>query len=285
MPLCGSGGGSPPADLVGIGAQCERAGLDGFFVAPSPGWDPYVLLGAVAATTCRVVLGCLAARPDERAPSMLAKVVSGLDVCSAGRAVLGLDATPRRETPEDHAGETSELDGLGEALEVCRAMIREEAPSLSIGGSAIAGAWNEPRLADLPVAVLVPFAGRRRSLVAAGIELAARFAEICVVDVGATGAGRLWDRRPGSPGGGESAGEWIRSRLDGACLAAGRAPGEVRLLVICAEQGGVGDRGVRARAREWLASVADGIVVDLDPSLLAGGRGEALLEAIGSLPG
>ncbi|HUY29848.1 MAG TPA: LLM class flavin-dependent oxidoreductase [Acidimicrobiales bacterium] len=272
--------------LVDLGVTAERAGLDALFVGPSPTLDPYVLLGGVAASTSELALGCLAAHAGERPAAMLAKVVTGLDVCSGGRAVLGITDEPAGFTPavdRDGGGGRPDTGRLSDALEICRAMLRVSAPTYAGRRTGISGAWNEPRLEGLRIAILAPFDGAPDALVLRALELAARFAEICVVDTGTGVPGsRGGTRSPGATRADGSSGAWLRERFAAACLDAGRVPGDVRLLARCVDGGGavsdVIDRGAR-----WLDACADGVVVDVGPVERARDRHAELVAALGAL--
>ncbi len=271
--------------VVELGVECERAGLDALFLGASRVLDPYVVLGAVAASTRELVVGCLAAPVGERPSSVLAKVVTGLDVCAKGRAVLGIRAAPDRATaptePRTEANPTGR-GALAEALEVCRAMVRVPSPRLPGSGGGAEGAWNEPRLAGLPIAVLVPLVGSDEGAVVAQLELAARFAEICVVDVG----DRVPERGRAPVGasratGALSDGEWLSAAFSAACLEAGRPPGEVSLLALCAAGQGAAD--LLGRAGRWTSGVADGVVVDVEVPTPGSRWDPELLRAVASL--
>jgi alkanesulfonate monooxygenase SsuD/methylene tetrahydromethanopterin reductase-like flavin-dependent oxidoreductase (luciferase family) len=113
---------------------------------------------------------------NARNPAVLAKIVTGVDVLSGGRAVLGVgmgalggaisgkdSATgqelspppqrarqqprppsdgPRGTQPTDRA---SQLDSLAEGLRICRAMFTEEAPTFAGDYYRIEDAYNRPR--------------------------------------------------------------------------------------------------------------------------------------------
>jgi alkanesulfonate monooxygenase SsuD/methylene tetrahydromethanopterin reductase-like flavin-dependent oxidoreductase (luciferase family) len=175
-----------PGELVRLAVAAERAGADAVLVDGARDTDvpvdPFVLLGALAAVTSRVVLGCVAIGLDDRHPAILAKTVAALDVCSAGRALVCL----RPGAPSRGAG----LDELAEALDVVRLMLGTPAASWAGRHFAIAGAWNEPRVpraTPTPLAVLVAAPG----LAAPGVaprpgelaELARHHADCCFVEV------------------------------------------------------------------------------------------------------
>jgi hypothetical protein len=189
--------------VLALARTAEGSGYDAFFLDGTPGVielhgeaaaaqvDPFVLLGAVAASTGTIRVGCLASPLDERPPALLAKVVSSLDVCSRGRALLALrPAEPRGGEDE------SDLERLAEALEVCRALLRVTSPSFAGRHLRLEKAFNEPRAHRredaVPVALEVP-ATQPEDCAAAVLDLAARFAELCVLDlgIGAEPASRL----------------------------------------------------------------------------------------------
>ena len=72
--------------------------MDHFYQLPplggpsQPMLDSYTLLGALAARTSRVRLGTMVTGVTYRNPAHLAKIVTTLDVISAGRAILGIGA-------------------------------------------------------------------------------------------------------------------------------------------------------------------------------------------------
>ena len=113
--------------------------MDHFFQLPAlggpdqPMLESYTLLGALAAKTGRVELGTLVTGVTYRNPAHLAKIVTTLDVISAGRAILGIGAAWYDVEHEglgfDFPPAGERLDRLEEALQICRAMFTEEAPN------------------------------------------------------------------------------------------------------------------------------------------------------------
>jgi alkanesulfonate monooxygenase SsuD/methylene tetrahydromethanopterin reductase-like flavin-dependent oxidoreductase (luciferase family) len=88
-----------PATLVAMAAEAENAGWDGVFLwdhvtlFPEMGLDvhnPWVLLGAMAEATERVVLGTLVTPLARRRPQSVARELITLDHLSGGRALLGV---------------------------------------------------------------------------------------------------------------------------------------------------------------------------------------------------
>lgn len=170
--LSATGTGEPTRHLDALcqaAASCERAGIEALLIDGRPRngaahevLEPFTILGALAAATSSVSLGAVLAA-DERAPSVLAKATSTLDVCSHGRALLVL-SPPAGAV----AGEGGGL--LGECVAVVQAMLTFPSPTLKGRHVAVHGAWNEPRgfSAPPPVAVALPVEapGRTGDLVA-----------------------------------------------------------------------------------------------------------------------
>jgi alkanesulfonate monooxygenase SsuD/methylene tetrahydromethanopterin reductase-like flavin-dependent oxidoreductase (luciferase family) len=130
--------------LVEVALAAERAGFDCLWlpaappglVASQPSLDPFVLAAALAPRTSTVRLGCLETPITARAPSLLAKLVTSLDVLSGGRAAVGCDAGSA--TPA----------AVAEALTILEAMFHCDAPSIAGGHFTVHAAWNEPRLRE-----------------------------------------------------------------------------------------------------------------------------------------
>jgi F420-dependent oxidoreductase-like protein len=141
--------------------------------------EAYTMLGALAARTERVRLGTLVTGVTYRNPALLAKIVTTLDVISRGRAILGLGAAWYEEEHVglgfDYPPARERLDRLEEALQICRAMFTEDAPTFAGKYYRIEGAKNLPR----PVQpggppILVGGDGEKRTL-----RLVAQYADQC----------------------------------------------------------------------------------------------------------
>jgi F420-dependent oxidoreductase-like protein len=177
-------------DVVAMAAAAEDSGFDSvwvmdhFYQLPpmggpdAPMLDSYTLLGALAARTSRVRLGTMVTGVTYRNPAHLAKIVTTLDVISGGRAILGLGAAWYDVEHEglgfDFPPAPERLDRLEEALQICRAMFREEAPSFDGRYYRIHEARNVPR----PVQpggppILIGGGGEKRTL-----QLVARYADM-----------------------------------------------------------------------------------------------------------
>jgi alkanesulfonate monooxygenase SsuD/methylene tetrahydromethanopterin reductase-like flavin-dependent oxidoreductase (luciferase family) len=86
-----------PSAVVDLAVSAEASGWDGFFLWDHLRWDdvqeihdPWVLLGAVAQVTERMLLGTMVTPLSRRRPWVVAKHLVTLDHLSGGRAVLGV---------------------------------------------------------------------------------------------------------------------------------------------------------------------------------------------------
>ncbi|HUZ21047.1 MAG TPA: LLM class flavin-dependent oxidoreductase [Acidimicrobiales bacterium] len=293
------------AELGSVAVEAEAAGFDALYLAGSdqnivlgtpdgaetvlP--DPFVALGAVVPLTSRLALGCLATPLGERPPSLLAKVVASLDVCSAGRAVAALGPAPRGPGTAAPQGadaarakpgrartggaerESDAIGRLGEALEVCRAMLRLPAPSMDGAYYRIDRAWNEPkadRPEPTPVGLLIPRgddgpSDAQDGEVAALLGLAARFADVCFLGPGPALLDDL-----GS----------ITEAFRAACRQAGRLPGSVALVSLLAAGDHVDVATLGALGARCRADGADGIVLDWRGGVPSGATLDGLASAL-----
>jgi len=206
------------ADLAVAGEQAGFESvwvMDHFWQLPplggptQPMLEAYTLLGGLAARTRRVKLGTLVTGVTYRNPALLAKMATTLDIVSSGRAMLGLGAAWYEEEHDalgfDFPPAGERLDRLEEALQICRAMFTEEAPSFAGKHYRIEKALNIPR----PVQpngprIMVGGSGEKRTL-----RLVAQYADMCNIN--------------GSP-------DTIRHLLEvlhGHCADVGRDPSEI----------------------------------------------------------
>jgi F420-dependent oxidoreductase-like protein len=179
------------ARVAEIATAAEDAGFDALFVmdhfhmAPNNGPptdampEAYTLLGALAARTGHIQLGALVTGVTYRNPALLAKMVTTLDLISAGRAICGLGAgwyaAEHRAYGFPFPRVAERMDRLEEALRICRAMFTEEAPSFAGRYYQIEGALNVPRpIRPGGPPIWVGGGGERRTL-----RLAAQYADVC----------------------------------------------------------------------------------------------------------
>ena len=147
--------------VVMLASTAEKAGFDSvwvmdhFYQLPNigPRTDPMLegcaTLAGIAARTKKVRLGTLVAGVTYRNPAFLAKEVTTLDIVSSGRAILGIGAAWNED---EHRGYGYDFPPVGErisrleeALQICRAMFREEAPTFEGRYYQIHGALNFPK--------------------------------------------------------------------------------------------------------------------------------------------
>lgn len=134
--------------------EAESAGFDSVFVMDhfyqlpmlgdpdQPMLEAYTALGALATGTERVQLGTLVTGNTYRNPTLLAKIITTLDVVSQGRAILGI-GTGWFELEHDQLGFefgtfTDRFNRLDEALQIILPMIKGERPTFS-------GKWYQAR--------------------------------------------------------------------------------------------------------------------------------------------
>jgi F420-dependent oxidoreductase-like protein len=177
--------------VVEIARAGEESGFDSVFlmdhlyqisgVGPrtEPMLEGYTALAGIAAHTTRVRLGTLVTGVTYRNPALLAKIVTTLDIVSSGRAILGIGAA---WNDEEHRGYGYEFPPVGErlsrleeAVQICRLMFREEAPSFSGRFYRIEQVLNFPR----PVQrggppIMIGGGGEQRTL-----KFVAEYADMC----------------------------------------------------------------------------------------------------------
>src|SRR5436309_6061994 len=174
-----------------IASTAEQAGFDSlwvmdhFYQIPNVGQrtepmlESSTLLGGMAARTSRATLGTMVTGVTYRNPALLAKVVTTLDIVSSGRAILGIGAAWNEDEHRGYGYEFppvgERLSRLEEALQICRAMFREEAPRFDGRYYRIQGALNFPH----PVQpggppIMIGGGGEQRTL-----KLVAQYADMC----------------------------------------------------------------------------------------------------------
>ncbi len=180
----------PDIDVLGqataVARAAEQSGFTSLWVT-EPSADPpdrvpyeaFSLLGALALPTFTVHLGAVADGGQRRAPSILAKIVTGIDVISHGRAVLSLDGD--RSEPADAAR-------LREALDVARVVLDDEHPTVKGRIYSVTDAVNRPapvQADGVPLVVFLHGAGRGEAV----LEVCADSADAVVACGGVAAVG------------------------------------------------------------------------------------------------
>lgn len=144
--------------------EADEAGFDAVFVMDhlyqlphigpndAPMLEAYTTLGALATATQKVQLGTLVTSNTYRNPTLLAKVITTLDVISQGRAILGIGAgwfeLEHQQLGFEFGTFTDRFDRLGEALQIIVPMIEGERPTVSGRWYHTEQAVAEPRYRD-----------------------------------------------------------------------------------------------------------------------------------------
>ena len=187
---CPGGAAGLAEHLPRVAREAEAAGFDSLWVmdhfrqVPQVGrpWDdmlePAVALGALAAATSTIRLGCLVHAVGYRNVGHLAKVVATLDVLSGGRAWCGLGAGwyEAEHTAYGYPfGSAKErLDLLEDALRALPLLWGKGAPPFSGRVIDLPETMCYPRPLQARVPILVGGGGERRTL-----RLVARYADAC----------------------------------------------------------------------------------------------------------
>ena len=241
------------ARLAEAARVAEEAGFDAISVPDhvhqnqvgggpaSPMFEAYTVLGALAAVTSSARLFSLVSPVTLRAPGLLAKAVTSVDVISGGRAVLGVgagwDVAEHEAYGIEFPGLGERFDRLDEELAICRAMFHKEQANFTGKFYTAKGAYNSPRPVRGSIPVLVAGGGEKRTL-----DLVARYADACNVFAG----------DPAD----------VRHKFDvleGHCERIGRDPAEITKTVFAFDTSDLAALAVSARS---LADVgADGMII------------------------
>ena len=194
--------GTPVAELfptvVAQAREAQQAGFDAVFVmdhfyqlpmlgAPEePMLEAYTALGALASTTESVLLGTLVTGNTYRNPTLLAKIITTLDVISGGRAVLGI-GTGWFELEHTQLGFefgtfTDRFAKLDEALAIILPMIAGQRVTFSGDHYRTENAIAVPRLRD-HIPLMIGGSGERKTFGLAAryfdhLNIIAAFAEL-----------------------------------------------------------------------------------------------------------
>ena len=164
--------------------------MDHFYQLPMLGapdnamLECYTLLSALSQHTKKVRLSALVTGNTYRNPTLLAKIVTALDVVSKGRAQLGIGAG-WYELEHDSLGFefgtfTDRFERLEEALQIITGMLRGDRPTLDGKWYTVRDAINSPApIGHIPL--MIGGGGERKTL-----RMAAQYADesniICAID-------------------------------------------------------------------------------------------------------
>jgi F420-dependent oxidoreductase-like protein len=180
--------------VIAQAREAESAGFDSVFVMDhfyqlpmlgspyQPMLEAYTALGALATATERVQLGALVTGNTYRNPTLLAKVITTLDVASAGRAILGVGAgwfeLEHRQLGFEFGTFTERFDRVEEALQILDPMIKGERSTFSGKWYRTESALAEPRYRDR-IPILIGGSGEKKTF-----SIAARYADHLNVTAG-----------------------------------------------------------------------------------------------------
>jgi F420-dependent oxidoreductase-like protein len=178
--------------ITAIARTAEESGfstitvMDHFHQIPPVGdrtlnmFDGNTMLAAIAARTERVSLGLLVGGVMYRNPALLAKITTGIDVISGGRAFLGVGAA---WFEEEHLAYEFDFPSLGtrfrhleDTLNIARAMFTNPESSYEGEFHSIRDALNIPQPIRGDIPILVGGSGERKTL-----RLVAQYADACNV--------------------------------------------------------------------------------------------------------
>lgn len=160
--------GTPVAELfptvIAQAREAQEAGFDAVFVMDhfyqlpmlgdpgQPMLEAYTALGALATATENVLLGTLVTGNTYRNPTLLAKIITTLDVISQGRAVLGIGtgwfALEHTQLGYEFGTFTERFAKLDESLAILLPMIAGQRVSFSGEYYRTEQAMAEPRFRD-----------------------------------------------------------------------------------------------------------------------------------------
>ena len=173
--------------VIAQAREAESAGFDSVFVMDhfyqlpmlgspdQPMLEAYTALGALATATERVQLGALVTGNTYRNPTLLAKVITTLDVVSAGRAILsagtGWFELEHRQLGFEFGTFTERFHRLEEALQILDPMVKGERSTFSGDWYTTESALAEPRYRDR-IPILIGGGGEKKTF-----SIAARYAD------------------------------------------------------------------------------------------------------------
>ncbi|HJX08549.1 MAG TPA: LLM class flavin-dependent oxidoreductase [Actinomycetota bacterium] len=225
-------------EYVAMARAAEAVGFDSIWIGdhylyrgdgrPERGpWEAWTMLAALAAVTERVRLGPLVACLAFHEPAVLAKMAASIDEISGGRLVLGVGAGWNEAEfrafgiPYDHR-----VARFEESYEIVRRLLDGE--RVTFHGT----------YAHVDDAVLLPRPERRPTLM-----IGSSGKRMLAIASPTADAWNTWFDEYGNTLDGYAL---LRDRIDDACVAAGREPGDVErsVCVLVAVDGGAGARAI-----------------------------------------
>jgi F420-dependent oxidoreductase-like protein len=175
--------------LVEIATTAERAGfsavtvMDHYHQIPTVGppenwmFEGNTILAGIAARTESIALGLLVGGVTYRNPAQHAKITTGIDVISGGRAFHGIGAA---WFDGEHVAYGYDFPPLGERFEhledhlrIARAMFTEEQATVAGTHHSVTDAYNNPKVrGDIPI--VIGGSGERKTL-----RMVAQYADGC----------------------------------------------------------------------------------------------------------
>jgi F420-dependent oxidoreductase-like protein len=173
--------------VIAQAREAESAGFDAVFVMDhfyqlpmlgshdQPMLEAYTALGALATATERVQLGALVTGNTYRNPTLLAKIITTLDVVSAGRAILSVGTgwfeLEHRQLGFEFGTFSDRFNRLEEALKILDPMIKGEPSTFSGDWYTTESAIANPRYRDR-IPILIGGSGEKKTF-----SIAARYAD------------------------------------------------------------------------------------------------------------
>jgi len=137
----------------------------------------WTVLAGLGAVTKKIAIGPLVSCVNYRHPTVLAKMATTVDIITGGRLVFGIGAgwhemefkgfMSRFPSPRER------LDGLEDAIQICRSMFENETTSYSGRLYSARNALNSPRPVRNAIPIMVGGSGEKRTL-----KIAAKYADI-----------------------------------------------------------------------------------------------------------
>jgi F420-dependent oxidoreductase-like protein len=138
------------------------------------------MLAGLAARTSKINLGLLVGGVTYRNPALFAKVTTGIDVISGGRAFLGIGAAWFDAEHEAYGIAFPPLkerfERLEDALRIARAMFTEEQATVEGTHHSVKGAYNNPKPIRGDIPIVIGGSGEKKTL-----RMVAQYADGCNV--------------------------------------------------------------------------------------------------------